>query len=59
MDSQLFIIPLGVLCVNIRNSIDIRGIKVDNEEIKVSLFADDLTGFLKDDLSLKQTFLNL
>ena len=32
---------------NIRNSNDIRGIKVDNEEIKVSLFADDLTGFLK------------
>ena len=52
MDSQLFIIPLEVLCVNIRNSIDIRRIKVDNEEIKVSLFADDLIGFAKDDLSL-------
>ena len=34
------------------------GIKVDDEEIKVSLFADDLTVFLKDDLS-PQTFLNL
>ena len=40
------------MCVNICNSNDIRGIKVDNEEIKVSLFADDLTGFLKDELSL-------
>ena len=26
-------------------------IKVDNEEIRLSLFADDLTGFLKDNLS--------
>ena len=25
---------------------------VDNEEIKLSLFADDLTGFLKNDFSL-------
>ena len=52
LSAYLFIIALEVLCVNIRNSIDIRGIKVDNEKIKVSLFAEDLTGFLKDDLSL-------
>ena len=32
--------------------VTIPGIKVDNEEIRVSLFADDLTGLLKDDLSL-------
>ena len=52
LSAYLFIIALEVLCVNIRNSNDIRGIKVDNEEIKVSLFADDLTGFLKDTLAL-------
>lgn len=34
------------------NSNDIRGITVDNEEIKVGSFWDYLTGFLKDDLSL-------
>ena len=28
------------------------GIKVDEEEIRLYLFADDLTGFLKDDFSL-------
>ena len=28
---------------NVRNTNDIRGITVDNEEMKVSLFADDLT----------------
>ena len=37
---------------------DIRGIKVDNEEIKLSLFADDLTAFLKNNLSVKN-FLKL
>ena len=35
-----------------RNSKDICGIRVDNEEIRLSLFADDLTGFFKDNLSL-------
>ena len=43
---------LEILCISICNSKDIRGIKVDNEEIRLSLFADDLTGFLKDNLSL-------
>ena len=43
---------LEILCISIRNSKDIRGIKVDNEEIRLSLFADDLTGFLRDNLSL-------
>ena len=52
LSAYLFIMALEVLCVNIRNSNDIRGIKVDSDEIKVSLFADDLTGLSKDDLSL-------
>ena len=52
LSAYLFIIALEVLCVDIRNSNDIRGIKVDKEEITLSLFADDLTVFLKDDLSL-------
>ena len=30
----------------------INGIKVDNEEIRLSLFSDDLTGLLKNNLSL-------
>ena len=52
LSAYLFIIALQVLCVNIRNSNHVCGITVDNEEIKVSLFTDDLAGFLKDDLSL-------
>ena len=52
LSAYLVIIALEVLCVNISNSNDIHGTKVDNEEIKVILFANDLTGFLKYDLSV-------
>ena len=52
LSAYLFIIVLEVLCISMRNNKDIHGIKVDNEEIRLSLFADDLTGFLKDDFSL-------
>ena len=43
---------LEILCISMHNSKDVRGIKADKEEIRLSFFADDLTGFLKDDLSL-------
>ena len=43
---------LEILCIRVRISKDIRGIKVDKEEIRLSLYADDLTGFLKDNLLL-------
>ena len=47
--AYLLIIVLGILCISsMCNSKDIRGIKfkVDKEEIRLSLFADDPTGFL-------------
>ena len=47
LSAYLFIIVLEILCISIRNSKDVCGIKVDSEEIKLSLFADDLTGFLE------------
>ena len=43
LSAYLFIIPLEVLYVNIGNTNDNRGITVDNDEMKVCLFADDLT----------------
>ena len=51
LSAYLFII---VLCIffSISNSKDICGIKVDNEEIRLSLFADAPAGCLKDNLSL-------
>ena len=52
LSAYLFIIVLEILCISLRNSKDIHSIKVDEEEIRLCLFADDLTGFLKDDFSL-------
>ena len=52
LSAYLFIIVLEILCISVRSSKGICGIKVDKEELRLSLFADDLTGFLKDNLSL-------
>ena len=52
LSAYLFIIVLETLCISVRSSKGICGIKVDKEELRLSLFADDLTGFLKDNLSL-------
>ena len=49
---------LETLCISIRRSKDIQGITVDAEEIKLGLFADDLTGFLRNTISLHK-FLEL
>lgn len=39
---------LEIFCISVCSSKDINGIKVDNEEIRLSFFVDDLIGFLKD-----------
>lgn len=44
----LFILALEVLACQIRVNDKIRGIVVNNEEIKLTLFADDMTCFLRD-----------
>lgn len=56
--AYLFIIVLEILCIFMHNSKDICGIKVDSEELRLSLFADDLTGFWKTIFHL-ETFLTL
>ena len=38
----LFIMVLEILTIHIRENKNIRGIKVANEQIKISTFADDL-----------------
>ena len=43
---------LEIMCVSIRGNDDIKGIPVDNEEIKLGLFADRLTGFVRNNYSL-------
>ena len=44
----LFIIALEILAINIRNNIQINGITVDGNELKLVIFADDMTSFVGD-----------
>ena len=52
LSPYLFIIGLEILAINICRNKEILGIVVDNEEIKLEIFADDLTSFLRDSASL-------
>ena len=52
LSPYLVIICLEILAINIRRNKEIQGIVVDNEEIKLEIFADDLTSFLRDAVSL-------
>ena len=54
----LFIIPSEILAIATRRNKNIQGIIVDEEEIKLGLFADDLTAFLRNDKSFT-VFLDL
>lgn len=48
LSPYLFIISLETLAIQIRNNDDIHGIKIDKEEVKLTIFADDMTCFLSD-----------
>ena len=54
LSPYLFIIVIELLAISIRSDRGIEGIKVDNEEVKVEMFADDLTAFLRNDHSLRK-----
>ena len=56
LSSYLFIIVLEILTISIRSNKNVQGILVDGEEIKLELFADDLTAFLLNDNSLLKFF---
>ena len=58
LSSYLFIIVLEILSISIRSNKNIQGIMVDGEEIKLEIFADDLTAFLLNDISISR-FLKL
>ena len=51
LSPYLFILVLETLAIHIRNDECIKGINVDGHEIKLIIFADDLTVFLKDSAS--------
>ena len=48
LSPYLFIICLEILAINICHNNGIQRIVVDNEEIKLEIFADDLTSFLRE-----------
>ena len=58
LSAFFFIMVLEILCISIHSNKDIHGIVVDNEVIKLGLYADYLTGLLRNDFSLKN-FLKL
>ena len=54
---MLYIIAIEVLAQNIRNSIDIEGIKIaENKEVKLAQNADDTTAFLANVHSVSNLF---
>ena len=53
LSAYLFIMVVELLANKIRNSKDIKGIKIDNTEIKILQMADDTTIFVEDTASLK------
>ena len=48
---SLFIIVLELLALSIRNNDQIKDIAVDGSEIKLVIFADDMTSFVRENLS--------
>ena len=55
----LFILSLEILACYIRQDRNIHGLAINNEEIKATLFADDVTCFLRDRLSYLYLFVIL
>ena len=47
---------MEILAILIRDNKDIQGIQVDGDEIKLEIFADDLTVFLRNHTSLNALF---
>ena len=56
LSPYLFIIALEILALRIRNDNKIQGFRIGQETIKLSLFADDLTCFLRDKSSCTSLF---
>ena len=51
----IFILVLEILFISIREDKNINGIKILENEIKLTSYADDATYFIKDKMSAKKT----
>ena len=58
LSGLLFVLAIEVLAQAIREDENIRGLKINETELKLSLYADDLTAFIRDEDSAKH-LLNL
>ena len=56
LSPYLFILALETLAIKIREDSNIQGLKIGDEVIKLSLFADDMTCILKDKISYLNLF---
>ena len=54
LSPYLFIIVLEVLAIRIQGDASIRGVNVDGNDIKLQIFADDLTGFVRNEQSFNR-----
>ena len=59
LSPYLFIIALGTIAIKVREDDIINGITIQDESVKLSLFADDMTCFLKDSSSYTNPFVSL
>ena len=59
LSPYLFILALEILAIKIRSDSKIEGFKIGGETIKLSIFADDMTNFLKNKSSYDNLFLTL
>ena len=59
LSAYLFILAIEILAIHIRQYEEIHGIKIDNEEMKLSIYADDITVFVSDVTSAKLVFKTL
>ena len=56
ISGMLFVLAIEILAINVRCNQNIGGIKISNVEIKLSLYADDITAFIRDQESAEQFF---
>jgi hypothetical protein len=59
LSTYLFNIVLEVLAKAIRQQKEIKGIQIGKEEVKISLFADDMIVYISDPKNSTREFLNL
>ena len=56
LSELLFVLAIEVLAQAIRENENIRGLKINDTELKLGMYADDLTAFIKDECTASHLF---